>query len=52
MSRTVSDYLQAKRNQEIQTSMQERHAQLWMFAFGKLSPLTFLSRFTNIIKLR
>ncbi|KAM3516934.1 hypothetical protein NHJ13051_009446 [Beauveria bassiana] len=34
MSHTVRQYLQEKRREEIQTSMQDRHARLWTFAFA------------------
>ncbi|EJP67092.1 ABC bile acid transporter, putative [Beauveria bassiana ARSEF 2860] len=34
MSHTVRQYLQEKRHEEIQTSMQDRHARLWTFAFA------------------
>ncbi|OAR03170.1 hypothetical protein LLEC1_03577 [Akanthomyces lecanii] len=33
MSQTVTWHLQEKRRKEIRTSMQDRHARLWMFAF-------------------
>ncbi|KAJ6785357.1 hypothetical protein PWT90_03232 [Aphanocladium album] len=36
ISAVVSEYLQKKRETEIQTSMQDRHARLWMFAFAAL----------------
>lgn len=37
MSHTVRQYLQEKRHEEIQTSMQDRHARLWTFAFAALN---------------
>lgn len=47
MSLAVSEYLQEKRQKEIKTSMQDRRARLWMFAFGKKDRL-FFSYLANI----